>query len=136
LAEGVDPLEPLARISPEGACVELELLGADDATVVSFAADDPDAVLAARVALAEKVDAWVHDDEHAPRPGRHCERCPVRQWCDVGARAAGYQPLDEVELISAADVMGVMGAADVIPLDVLALIEADSGAAVDEEFPF
>jgi len=136
LAEGVDPLEPLARISPEGACVELELLGADDATVVSFAADDPDAVLAARVALAEKVDAWVHDDEHAPRPGRHCERCPVRQWCDVGARAAGYQPLDEVELISAADVMGVMGAADAIPLDVLALIEADSGAAVDEEFPF
>ena len=128
LAEGVDPLNALARFKPDGSRVELELLGSDAATVISFEIGDPEVVLAARVALAQRVDTWLHDSEHAPRPGRQCQRCPVRQWCPVTV-------LTDQGLISADDMIDAEGV-DSLPRDVLALIEADTGAALDEEFAF
>ena len=126
LAAGVDPLEPTAPIDPTGSVVEIELLGVDGASVVSFSLDDPEVVLQARVALAERVDAWIHDEVHVPRPGRICDGCPVRQWCPVTVFA-------DQGLVAATDERAT--SAD-IPHDVLALIEADSGASLDEEFPF
>jgi len=70
----------------------------------------------------------LHDSEHAPRPGRQCQRCPVRQWCPVTV-------LTDQGLISADDMIDAEGV-DSLPRDVLALIEADTGAALDEEFAF
>ena len=125
LASGVDPLEPARTIDPSGSVVELELLGSDGGTVVTFSLDDPDVVLQAQVALADRVDVWIHDEVHTPRPGRSCDSCPVRQWCPVTVFA------DQGLVTSPHETE-----APEIPHGVLALIEADAGAGLDEEFPF
>jgi hypothetical protein len=133
LAAGVNPLDPVSTIDPTGSFVELELLGNDGATVVSYSLDDPDAVLAARVALAEQVDHWIHDDQHQPKPGRQCDSCPVRSWCPVTVFAD--QGLVNNNLGDAGE-WAALDTDQGLPRDVLALIEADASAGTDEEFPF
>lgn len=131
LAAGVDPLSPGRVVDPSGSVVEIELLGADDASVVPFALDDPHVVLAARASLAQRVDEWVHDDTHAPRPGRQCERCPVRAWCSAMA-LPDPEDLDGPTVLTAGDPSDAAG----LPRDILALIEADMGVGAHEEFDF
>jgi hypothetical protein len=137
LAEGVDPCDPGSVNDPRGAVVELEVLAVETGFVITYALDDPEVVLQARVALAERIDAWIHDDTHEPQPGWHCERCPVRSWCPVSVVADGgllgdlSGGTDDDESFGAA-----VESAAPVPLDVLALIEADAPATFDDDFPF
>ena len=134
LAAGVNPLNMVNTIDPAGSSVELELLGNDGATVVSYSLDDPDVVLAAQVALAEQIDHWIHDDQHQPRPGRQCDSCPVRSWCPVTVFAD--QGLVNNDGTGDSSDWAALGTEQELPRDVLALIEADASAPGDEEFPF
>lgn len=67
--------------NPAILAAELEVLGAAGHRLVRFDATDPQTVLAARTALADRVDRWLHDTEHRPGPHPPCETCPVARFC-------------------------------------------------------
>lgn len=76
-----DGYRPDTQPVPEPGQVELELLGADDATVIAFDASDPLVVLVARTALADRVDSWMHDTVHPVGEHPPCSSCEVTRWC-------------------------------------------------------
>lgn len=107
--------------------VQLELLGPDEGAVVEYDASDPIVVLVARTALADRVDAWLFDDEHPIGTNPPCRSCPVFDWCEISPVSA----IEEVaaELIPALPVAHGWDAPD-------AVLQGIAGGEPEEEFPF
>ncbi len=75
---------------------ELELLGPEDGRVLEFDAADPITVLVARTALADRVDAWLFDDEHPVGVHPPCRSCEVFRWCGASPDSAVEQVTEEM----------------------------------------
>lgn len=133
LADGFDPL----GVGGDGAAglVELELLSAMHHSLVAFDAADSNTVLQARMALAERVDRWLFDDEHPVGDRPPCSRCPVAYAC--GRSVSGALPdaaLDYLHGLApdteAADWAQSLGD------ETLAVAVGAIDQACDEDFPF
>ena len=91
LADGLDPVTGAVVADPRPSRVEVEILSTQDHEVRSFDTTDAEAVLAARVSIADALDTVLYT---APEPnvGRHCDWCPVSRWC-VAQRGAAAEPV-------------------------------------------
>jgi hypothetical protein len=120
-------------VPPGPRTVELEVLGAAGHRLARFDATDPTTVLAARTALADRVDRWLHDTTHLPGTRPPCQTCPVARFC------SDYQPQGGLEV--PADLLlglvepGAEGWGPVNADEVSALVDLDLTAPVDD-IPF
>lgn len=111
--------------------VELELLGPDASRVLTFDAADPRTVLAARTALADRVDRWLFDGEHPIGEKPPCATCEVVRWCGQqpdGALEAATVGLELPAPVAEGD--WDVHAPDIVLRDLMGV------ASPDEEFPF
>ena len=126
-----DGYRPDAQPSEGPGRVDLELLGVDEGQVVSYDAGDPYVVLVARTALADRVDAWLHDSVHEVGEHAPCRSCEVSRWCterpDEAPPAGSGIPL--------ADLIDDSAWHAIAPDHVLQQVERMSEES-DEEFPF
>lgn len=74
LADGVLGPEEAGR-------VELEILRPEGAEIVLIDPSDPERVTTARTVLRDMATSWRADHRFDAQPGRHCQWCPVSQWC-------------------------------------------------------
>jgi hypothetical protein len=130
MADGHPALE---QVPPGPRTVELEILGAAGHRLERYDAMDPATVLAARTALADRVDRWLHDTTHLPGPRPPCQTCPVTRFC------SDYQPQRGLEV--PADLLlglvdpGAVGWGSVDADEVSALVDLDPSAPADD-IPF
>lgn len=121
-------------VQPSAMVVELEVLGAAGHLLVRFDVSDPLTVLAARTALADRVDRWLHDTTHAPGEHPPCQTCPVTRFCsdrrsDPGRLVPADLVLGIVEGAAAGDWGTLSGA------EVAALVDLDPTVPADD-IPF
>lgn len=110
--------------------VELELLGMGDGEVVTFDASDPLVVLVARTALADRIDAWLFDNDHPVGEHPPCASCEVVRWCTDRPQDAPAPGEGLALPIMATTTDWPAAAPDAV------LREAVGATEDDEEFPF
>ncbi|MEV8289269.1 PD-(D/E)XK nuclease family protein [Streptomyces niveus] len=64
-----------------GCRVELERLTGSGPVLTELDGDDGELLAQARRIVTEHATHWHADEEYVARPGKHCETCPVIQWC-------------------------------------------------------
>ncbi|MGV9786739.1 PD-(D/E)XK nuclease family protein [Streptomyces sp. NPDC003435] len=80
---------------PRRGRVELEHLreGLGESRLETIDPSRPATVAEAREVIADLAEPLLRDTSYEPRPGRHCQNCQVRTWCEQGtAHLSGLVP--------------------------------------------